>query len=200
MRVLTATLSVLLVLAGCSAKKATQASPTASVVATTSPSPTPTPCAVAGATTASARRDGASGGQGAGLLHDVRYTTTACPRVVFEFENVTPPYIVEYRNPPFSQCGSGARVDTSSWGSTAYLVFHSNSASGVDLTGSAFRQTYTKSKDITVPSLIVRRIHETCDFEATLEWVIALDAKHPFKVSTLQSPPRLVIDISQAAA
>jgi hypothetical protein len=199
MKVFAVVASALLVFAGCSTKKANQASPTSSVVApTVTPSPAATPCAVAGAGTAPVRHDAASGTQA--LLHDVRYTATACPRVVFEFENVTPPYVVEYRPPPFSECGSGARVDTSTWGASAYLVFHSNLASGVDLAHSTFRRTYTKSKDITVPSPVLRRIHETCDYEATLEWVIALDARHPFKVSALQSPPRLVIDISQAAA
>jgi hypothetical protein len=120
--------------------------------------------------------------------------------VVFEFENAPPSYVVEYRNPPFSNCGSGARVDTSAWGSTAYLVFHSNSASGVDLSGPTFRLTYKKSKDLAPGSAILRRIRETCDFEGTLEWIVALDARHPFKVSKLSAPARLVIDISAVPA
>lgn len=134
------------------------------------------------------------------LLSDVRFATTACPRVVFQFENHAPSFVVEYRRPPFANCGSGAAVDTSAWGSSAYIVFHSNAASGVDLSGTTFRQTYTKSKDIAVSSPVLRRIRETCDFEGTLEWVVALDARHRFKVSARDSPPRLVVDVSQAPA
>lgn len=128
----------------------------------------------------------------------MRYSGTDCPRVVFEFENRTPSYVVEYRQPPFSECGSGEPIETTGWGASAYIVFHSNDASGVDLSGATYRQTYTKSKDIKPSSRILRRIRQTCDFEATLEWVVALDTRHPFKVSALQSQPRLVIDVSEA--
>jgi putative hemolysin len=201
MRRLAAVLVVGLVLAGCSSKKqaepAASETPAATATATAgTPTPTATPCAVPGATTQAVEESG-SGKQA--LLNDVGAATTTCPRVVFAFENIPPvSYVVEYRNPPFSNCGSGARVDTSGWGSSAYVVFHSNQASGVDLTGPTFRQTYKKSKDIAVASPVLRRVYETCDFEGTLEWVIALDARHSFKVSKLTGPPRLVVDISQA--
>jgi hypothetical protein len=36
-----------------------------------------------------------------------------------------------------------------------------------------------------------------CDFEAVFEWIIGLDAKHPFDVTTFEDPPRLVIDVSE---
>ena len=191
-------LCVLAALAGCTSRRSDEATtaPATTTAASATATPTATPCAVAGGSTATARKERSDG---PALLKDVRYAATGCPRVVFEFENAPPSYVVEYRRPPFSECGSGKQVDTSTWGAGAYLVFHSNSASGVDLSGPTFRQTYTKSKDIAVSSPILRRIRETCDFEATLEWIVALDASHAFKVSTLGSPPRLVIDISQAA-
>ena len=190
--------SLVLVIAGCSSKKAAEPTSPPASTATTAPSPTASPCAVPGADVRSARSDAGSGTQA--HLRDVRYATTPCPRVVFEFENAPPAYRVEYRSSPFSNCASGKPVDTSTWGATAYVVFHSNSASGVDLTAPTFRQTYTKSTDIAVSSRILHRIRETCDFEATLEWVIALDARHPFKVTTLRSPPRLVIDVSEVSS
>ena len=193
-------LAVGLVVTGCSSKNQAQppSTQTPAATSTSGPSPTATPCSVAGASTKGVAEAG-SGKQA--LLTDVRPGTSACPRVVFEFESAPPAsYSVEYRNPPFSNCGSGARVDKSSWGASAYLVFHSNAASGVDVGGPSFRATYTKSKDIAVSSPVLRRIAETCDFEGVLEWLIALDARHTFKVSKLGGPGRLVIDISAAPA
>jgi hypothetical protein len=188
---------VVLAVTGCG-RSNDQATPavTSTATAEASATPTATACTVAGASTTPARNERTDG---PALLKDVRYAVAFCPRVVFEFENRPPSYVFEYRQPPFAECGSGKAVDTSTWGASAYLVFHSNAASGVDLSGTTFRQTYTKSKDIAVSSPILRRLRETCDFEATMEWIVALDERHAFKVSTLQSPPRLVIDISQVA-
>jgi hypothetical protein len=195
MRQFVAACLVALAFAGC-AKSGNQTTPaTITPLQTTSaPAPTGTPCAVAGADTKRVESTKSIGNPA--LLRAVRNSPAGCPRVVFEFENAVPPYRVEYRDPPFANCGSGARVDTSAWGATAFLVFHATEASGADLGGAGFRQTYKGPKDIAVSSPILRRIHETCDFESVLEWVIALDARHPFKVSSAGSPPRVVIDIS----
>lgn len=133
------------------------------------------------------------------LLSDINHKTDGCPRVVFVFENETPSYRVEYQDPPPTQCGSGESVDTSTWGSSAYLVFHASGASGADQSGSELRITYEGEKDIAVSSEILKRIHGTCDFEAELEWIIALDAQRAFKVFTLEGPPRVVIDIQQTS-
>jgi hypothetical protein len=40
------------------------------------------------------------------------------------------------------------------------------------------------------------RVVETGDFEAVLHWAIGTDVRADFRVSTLNSPPRLVIDVS----
>jgi hypothetical protein len=200
MRCLTVLVAIGLVLSGCSSKKQSEPSMSATppATATAAVPPTAPPCTVAGASTQAVEETG-SGKQA--LLSDVRASATACPRVVFEFENVVPvSYVVEYRTGPFSNCGSGARVDTAAWGASAYLVFHSNQASGVDLAGPAFRQTYKKSKDIAVSSPVLRRVRETCDFEGTLEWLIAMDARHTFKVTKLTGPSRLVVDVSAGGA
>jgi hypothetical protein len=186
---------VSLALAGC-AKAGNQTTPaTITPLKTPSaPTPTATPCAVTGAGT---KRGESTKSIGAtALLRAVRHDPGGCPRVVFEFENGVPPYKVEYRDPPFANCGSGAHADTSAWGAAAFLIFHATEASGADLGGAGFRQTYKGSKDIAATSPVLRRIHETCDFESVLDWVIALDARHPFKVSSVGSPPRVVIDIS----
>jgi hypothetical protein len=37
----------------------------------------------------------------------------------------------------------------------------------------------------------------TCDINSTVAWTIGLSTKAPFRVSTLESPARLVLDIEQ---
>ena len=37
----------------------------------------------------------------------------------------------------------------------------------------------------------------TCDINNTVAWTIGLSSKAPFRVSTLESPARVVIDIEQ---
>lgn len=187
-------LAVALALLALSCGKSQNPAVTNSAAPTAPSTPTATPCAVPGAGTG--KVESTTSINSAALLKDVRTQGAGCPRVVFEFENAVPPYNVEYRNPPFANCGSGAAVDTSAWGATAYVSVRAEPASGADLGAAGFRQTYKGSKDIAVSSKVLRRVHETCDFESVLEWIIALDVRHPFKVTTLGSPPRIVIDIS----
>lgn len=163
-------------------------------LAEATPVPTATPCALDGAGEATVVDDRAV--TDVPLLTEVRFDPEGCPRVVFVFENELAPYSIGYDEPPFAECGSGEGISTGAWGASGYIVFHSDTASGVDLSGETFRETYTGDEDIEVSAPILRRIRRTCDFEATLEWVIALDERRPFKVSTLTGPPRIVIDVA----
>lgn len=158
------------------------------------PEPVGSPCVLEGADEATVADDRTAGE--IPLLTDVLLGEEGCPSVAFVFENEVPPHTVGYRDPPFAECGSGREVPTAGWGASAYIVFHSLMASGVDLSGETFRETYTDERDIDVGGDVLRRIRQTCDFEATLEWVIALDARRPFRVSTRADPPRVVIDVA----
>ncbi len=37
-----------------------------------------------------------------------------------------------------------------------------------------------------------------CEFEGELDWVLVVGEKRPFRVSTLDGPPRLVVDVARA--
>ena len=69
-------------------------------------------------------------------------------------------------------------------------------ASGVDLS-TGFKQTYTGPPKLQPSGTrLVKEVAQVEDFEGVLTWVIGLEADAPFRVSTLTSPPRLVIDVA----
>lgn len=152
------------------------------------------PCSLDGAST-----DARTGGTPAdvALLRDVRINQDGCPRIVFEFGNVLPSYDVRYSDGPFEECGSGDEVDTSSWGAGAFLVAKHEPAMPVDLSTEDAAPTYTGSYDIDARGPIVERLREFCRFEGQMQWVIGLDRERAFRVSTLDGPARLVIDITE---
>lgn len=132
------------------------------------------------------------------LLADVRTEPDGCPQVVFTFENTLPDQRVEYVEPPFIECGSGEEIDTTGWGAEAFIAVHLEPASGVDLSGAEFREVYEGPADIEVDGEVLKRVRRTCDFEATMEWVIALSGRRDFLASASQT--EVVIDISGAAS
>jgi len=67
---------------------------------------------------------------------------------------------------------------------------------GVDLTREDAPATYTGPKTIeSADTTRIQQVRRTGDFEAVLTWVIGVDARRPFSVSTQENPTRLVIDI-----
>lgn len=180
---------LVLLCAACSRKQAAPplASPTASVTAT----PTATACTLEGGQ--DQRSDRGTGE--IALVTDVRPNADDCPRVVFEFKDHVAGYKIGYADPPFTECGSGETIPTSSWNATAYLDVHLEPSASVDLTQNG-EQTYSGPRDIAANGAVLKHLKVTCDFEAVFDWIIGLDSKHDFKVSTLDNPARLVIDIS----
>jgi hypothetical protein len=128
---------------------------------------------------------------------DVRYSEDPCPRIVFEFADHTPDYVVRYASPPLTECGSGEPVPTEGWGADAYLSVRLEPSGSVDLEDPDARQTYTGPRDIDHGGRIIKHLAVVCDFEAVFEWVIGLDARHGFSVVKLDDPPRVVIDFSE---
>ncbi len=169
--------------------------PSASSSASPTPTPTATPCALQGANTSSHQK--ASPGDTAAVT-DVRHNSEGCPRIVFEFQGRVPGYKVEYASPPFSDCGSGQQADTSSWHANAYLEVRLSPSGGVDLSKSD-KPTYTGPRDIAVDGAILKHLKVICDFEGVFTWVVALDTKRPFTAEALDSPPRLIVDVSETS-
>jgi len=200
--------------AGCgggeSAQPSTTPSPSASS-ASPSPSATPTPTATPAPTAAptaaptptagspsapagfsTARVSGAS--QGLGLLTAVRVgAQPGFDRVVFEFETAVPAYVVEYVPLPLHADPSDLPVALE--GDHAIGV-RMEPAASYDPSSDPLRLTYLGPTRITTSLSTVLEVVKTGDFEAVLSWAIGIDGKQPFKVTVLQSPPRLVIDVA----
>ena len=192
--------------AGCgggeSAQPSTTPSPSASS-ASPSPSATPTPTATPAPTAGSpsapagfstARVSGAS--QGLGLLTAVRVgAQPGFDRVVFEFESAVPAYVVEYVPLPLHADPSDLLVPIQ--GDHAIGV-RMEPAASYDPSSDPLRLTYLGPTRITTSLSTVLEVVKTGDFEAVLNWAIGVDGKQPFKVTVLQGPPRLVIDVATA--
>jgi hypothetical protein len=162
------------------------AQPTATIA-----SPTTTPCAVEGATTETRER----AGEQFGPVTDVRQTEDGCPRIVYEFKDAVPGYKVAYAEGPFEECGSGAEVNTATWNATAFLDVRLEPSGGPDIEGEG-EPYYKGPRDIAVDGAVLKHMKVICDFEGVVQWIVGLDAQHPFDVNTFEGPPRLVIDIS----
>ena len=114
-------------------------------------------------------------------------------RVVFEFTADVPGYKVGYVERPVLEDGSGKEVTVSG---AAVLEVRMSPASAAELSASGVRPTYTGPARLR-PSgtVVVAEVARVGDFEGQLTWVVGASGRAPFKVSTLDSPPRLVIDV-----
>lgn len=112
-------------------------------------------------------------------------------RVVFQFRgDGLPGYRVEYVQPPFQEDGSGNPVTVAG---NAFVLVRMEPASGFDLNTGEGEVVYKGPKRVPGAS-VVQEVVRTGDFEAVLSWVIGLQDKVDFRVLTLSSPSRLVID------
>jgi hypothetical protein len=111
-------------------------------------------------------------------------------RVVFEFSERVPGYKVAYAPKPLTGT-SGKEV---SLAGSAALVVRMEAASGFNVdTG---KPIYSGPQRVQpAGTRAVQEAAQVEDFEAVLTWAVGLNAETPFRVSTLESPPRLVIDL-----
>jgi hypothetical protein len=132
---------------------------------------------------------------GAALLSAVRASRhEGYDRVVFEFTAASslPGYSVSYVEKPVTEDGSGKQVDVA--GDHVVLV-RMEHASGADLTKESAPQTYTGPTRFTPGTPEVTELVRTGDFEGVLSWAIGVHDKVAFRVTTLQDPARLVVDL-----
>jgi hypothetical protein len=110
-------------------------------------------------------------------------------RVVFEFAKPgVPPYVVEPASPPFVQDGSGKEVDVAG---ERFLTVRLDQTQAHNEDGSPTVQPARRA-GLSVVTEVVR----LGDFEGVVNYVIGLQTSQPFRVTELQSPPRLVVDIA----
>lgn len=110
-------------------------------------------------------------------------------RVVFEFAGgELPGYHAEYVDRPVRQCGSGDPVPLPG---DAWLRVRFEPANAHTDEGRATVQ----DRDRTLNYGLVKRLALICDFEAQVEWVLALAAPNPYRVLVLSNPARIVVDV-----
>jgi hypothetical protein len=133
---------------------------------------------------------------GVAVLRNVRSAAqNGFDRIVFEFEGTqVPGYSVQYQDEAIA-CGSGEDLTEFIGNGSeppAMLVVDLRPAASHDDNGQQ-----TAARDLNVKLATITRAFRICDFEAVVDYAVATTAKKPFKVTTLQDPPRLVIDIAQ---
>jgi len=112
-------------------------------------------------------------------------------RVVFEFTEQVPGYKISYQNKPIMNT-AGKEVTLPG---SAALVVRFEQASGFNQ--DTAKPTYTGPTQIQPSGTrAVEGLAQVEDFEAVLSWAVGVNAEIPFRVSTLTSPPRLVIDFA----
>jgi hypothetical protein len=166
-----------------------------SSTSSTSSSTTTAPCTFSGATAE------AEGNQDAltGLLTGVRVGSHGCyDRVTFEFkprggEAAGPvAWHAAYEEPPITEDGSGRTVAVKG---AAFLVVRF-SAAGADLSQEGAPQTYTGPASLeSADATRLRQVRRIGDFEGVLTWVIGLDRRRPFSVTSQDNPSRIVVDV-----
>ena len=130
------------------------------------------------------------------LLTDVRAARhPGHDRVVFEFGNGIPGYDVRYVEPPVRADGSGDEVAVAGG---AVLLVRMEPALDADLTQESAPRTYTGPNRFTPDTAAVAELVRTGGFEAVLTWAVGVDEERPFRVTRLESPARIVIDISSS--
>ncbi len=79
---------------------------------------------------------------------------------------------------------------------THFLLIRLEPASSIDQETTPITDTYTGPDRVTGNTAVVREAVLTGDFEAVMSWALGIDGQRPFTVTTLSSPPRLVIDVA----
>ena len=190
-RVLFPVIAVLL-LSGCGGKD-DNAATTAAATTVTSPTTTGTTSepSLDGASTEPAVSKSTS--EGVKLLTAVRAAShPGFDRLVFEFRNGLPGYDVRYVEPPVRADGSGEAVAVDG---AAVLVIRMEPALDADLTQPSAPRTYTGPTRFRPSTSAIVEVVRTGGFESVLAWAAGVDEKRPFRVTRLESPARIVIDI-----
>jgi len=126
------------------------------------------------------------------LLNEVRTAEQGTyDRTTLEFEGGLPGYSVQYVEPPIVADASGLEVDIEG---SAFIQIRMEPAAGHDPnTGD---ETYKGPLELKpgLPSLL--EAERTGDFEGVLTWVLGLSEEADFRVTTLDGPPRLIVDVA----
>ncbi|HEV8573530.1 MAG TPA: hypothetical protein VGR43_02375 [Dehalococcoidia bacterium] len=122
-------------------------------------------------------------------LQDVRAAEhTTFDRFTLEFDIAPPGYKVEYVDPPIVLDPSGQEVTIDG---QAFLQITIQGAVASYLSSPGYGGPSELKPGL--PNLVEAEL--TGDFEAVLTWVLGVNEEADFRVLTLESPPRLVVDV-----
>ena len=115
-------------------------------------------------------------------------------RVTFRFSNTRPGYDIRYVERPVIADGSGAAIEVTG---SEVLRARFEPALDADLTKADAPRTYFGPVRFSPKAAqTVVELVRTGGFEAVLTWAIGMKQKAPFKISTLDDPPRVVVDVA----
>lgn len=116
-------------------------------------------------------------------------------RLVFEFSgNQVPGYSVQYATTAVA-CGSGQDLTSYIGGGSPPAAMLMVKIEPADAHDQSSQPTIVRDLQANLATII--RAFGICDFEAHVDYAVALSAQKPFQVTTLANPPRLVIDVAQ---
>lgn len=123
------------------------------------------------------------------VVRDVRLGgNVGFDRVVIELaRGEIPGYHVEYVDRPVRQCGSGDETEIAG---DAWLAIRLEPAQAHD----NFQPT-VRQRERRVSMEVVREMEFTCDFEGQVEIVLGVATPNRYRVTELQNPSRLIVDI-----
>jgi hypothetical protein len=125
-------------------------------------------------------------------LRDVRVgVNQGFDRVVLEFlGSAVPGYRVEYVDRPVHHCGSGDPVPVAG---DAWLAVTLRGTQAHTDQGQATVQQ--RERRLQMP--IVKELEFTCDFEGVVEIVLGVSRPNRYRITELQNPTRLIVDVQQ---
>jgi hypothetical protein len=128
------------------------------------------------------------------LLTDIRAARhPGFDRLVFVFSNVVPGYDVRYVERPVRADGSGAVVRVAG----AFVAqVRLEPALDADLSKPSVPLTYAGPRRFVPSAAVVKEVVRIGGFEGVLTWAVGTDRRAPFRVLTLEGPPRLVLDVA----
>ncbi len=125
------------------------------------------------------------------LLTDVRVGSHpeegGWDRIVFQFRDVRPPGVVAYTS-AVAACGSGQPVRVAGQSLIAVRF------TGVDAHTQA-GQLSIPSTTLAGPGGAIVEARQFCDFEGHVDWAIGITGVKRYKVTLLEAPARVVIDV-----
>ncbi|HEX5870756.1 MAG TPA: hypothetical protein VFY65_10090, partial [Longimicrobium sp.] len=125
-------------------------------------------------------------------LRDVRVgVNQGFDRVVLEFlGSGVPGYRVEYVDRPVHHCGSGDPVPVAgdAWLSVTLRGTQAHTDQG---------EPTIRGRERRLQMPIVKELEFTCDFEGVVQIVLGVSRPNRYRVTELQNPTRLIVDVQQ---